>query len=84
MHDIKAIRENPALYLQGWSSRGREDAQALVDQLLTLDRDLRAAQTAVQAAQSRRNDASFRSLAPFCAVLMSVPSPRNSKSTSAK
>ena len=58
MHDIKAIRENPALYVQGWSSRGREDAQALVDQLLTLDRDLRAAQTAVQAAQSRRNDAS--------------------------
>jgi seryl-tRNA synthetase len=58
MHDIKAIRENPALYVQGWSSRGRKDAQALVDQLLTLDRDLRAAQTAVQAAQSRRNDAS--------------------------
>jgi seryl-tRNA synthetase len=58
MHDIKAIRENPALYIQGWSSRGREDAQALVDRLLTLDRDLRAAQTAVQAAQSRRNDAS--------------------------
>jgi seryl-tRNA synthetase len=58
MHDIKAIRENPAHYVQGWSSRGREDAQALVDQLLTLDRDLRAAQTAVQAAQSRRNDAS--------------------------
>ena len=58
MHDIKAIRENPALYVQGWSSRGREDAQALVDRLLTLDRDLRAAQTAVQAAQSRRNDAS--------------------------
>jgi seryl-tRNA synthetase len=58
MHDIKAIRENPALYVQGWRSRGREDAQALVDQLLTLDRDLRAAQTAVQAAQSRRNEAS--------------------------
>lgn len=58
MHDIKAIRENPALYVQGWRSRGREDAQALVDQLLTLDRDLRGAQTAVQAAQSRRNEAS--------------------------
>ena len=58
MHDIKAIRENPTLYVQGWSSRGRDDAQALVDQLLGLDRDLRAAQTAVQAAQSKRNDAS--------------------------
>jgi len=58
MHDIKAIRENPTLYVQGWSSRGRDDAQALVDQLLGLDRDLRAAQTAVQAGQSRRNEAS--------------------------
>ncbi len=58
MHDIKAIRDNPALYVQGWSSRGRDDAQALVDQILGLDRDLRAAQTAVQAAQSKRNDAS--------------------------
>ncbi len=58
MHDIKAIRENPTLYVQGWRSRGRDDAQALVDQLLGLDRDLRAAQTAVQAAQSKRNDAS--------------------------
>ena len=43
MHDIKAIRENPTLYVQGWRSRGRDDAQALVDQLLGLDRDLRAA-----------------------------------------
>mgnify|MGYP001371897122 FL=1 len=58
MHDIKAIRDNPAPYVQGWSSRGRDDAQALVDQILGLDRDLRAAQTAVQAAQSKRNDAS--------------------------
>ncbi len=58
MHDIKAIRENPTLYVQGWSSRGRDDAQALVDQLLGLDRDLRVAQTAVQAGQSRRNEAS--------------------------
>jgi seryl-tRNA synthetase len=58
MHDIRAIRATPALYVQGWSSRGREDAQALVDQLIELDQALRAAQTAVQTAQSRRNDAS--------------------------
>lgn len=58
MHDIKAIRENPDLYVAGWSSRGVEGAQALVDDLLSLDRDLRAAQTAGQDALSKRNAAS--------------------------
>ncbi|MCR6661261.1 MAG: serine--tRNA ligase [Asticcacaulis sp.] len=58
MHDIKAIRENPQAFVQGWSRRGRETAQSDVDALLALDADLRAAQTAFQAAQSRRNDAS--------------------------
>ncbi|MFN4092102.1 MAG: serine--tRNA ligase [Brevundimonas sp.] len=58
MHDIKAIRENPAAFVAGWSSRGVEDAQALVDCLLALDRDLRAAQTAGQEALSKRNAAS--------------------------
>ena len=58
MHDIKAIRENPEAYVAGWSSRGVEDAQAIVDQALSLDRDLRAAQTAGQDALSKRNAAS--------------------------
>jgi len=58
MHDIKAIRENPQSFVDGWSRRGRETAQSDVDALLTLDADLRAAQTAFQVAQSRRNDAS--------------------------
>jgi seryl-tRNA synthetase len=58
MHDIKAIRENRDLYIAGWSSRGVEDAQAIVDQALSLDRDLRAAQTAGQEALSKRNAAS--------------------------
>lgn len=58
MHDIKAIRENPELYIAGWSSRGVEDAAALVEQALSLDRDLRAAQTAGQDALSKRNAAS--------------------------
>ncbi len=58
MHDIKAIRENPAAFVAGWSSRGVEDAQALVDGILALDRDLRAAQTAGQEALSKRNAAS--------------------------
>ena len=31
MHDIKAIRENPQAFVQGWSRRGRETAQFDVD-----------------------------------------------------
>jgi len=58
MHDIKAIRENPAAWVAGWSARGVEDAAAIVDRLLTLDRELRAAQTAGQEALSKRNAAS--------------------------
>ena len=55
MHDIKAIRENPAAFVAGWSSRGVEDARKLVDDILALDRDLRAAQTGGQEALSKRN-----------------------------
>ena len=58
MHDIKALRENPALYVAGWTSRNRASARADVDSLIALDADLRAAQTAFQTAQSRRNEAS--------------------------
>ncbi len=58
MHDIKAIRENPEAWVAGWSARGVEDAQSVVDQMLTLDRELRAAQTAGQDALSKRNAAS--------------------------
>lgn len=55
MHDIKAIRDNPDLYEQAWSAKGRSGAAA---QALELDTTLRAAQTALQDAQSRRNDLS--------------------------
>ncbi|OZB18963.1 MAG: serine--tRNA ligase [Marinobacter sp. 34-60-7] len=55
MHDIKAIRDNPDLYEQAWSAKGRSGAAA---QALELDTTLRAAQTALQEAQSRRNDLS--------------------------
>ncbi|HST90580.1 MAG TPA: serine--tRNA ligase [Brevundimonas sp.] len=58
MHDIRAIRDNPAAFVSGWSSRGVEDAQALVDRILDLDRTLRAAQTAGQDALAKRNGAS--------------------------
>lgn len=58
MHDIKAIRETPESFIQGWSARGVEDAAAVVDQLLALDRELRAAQTRGQEALAARNAAS--------------------------
>jgi seryl-tRNA synthetase len=58
MHDIKAIRDNPQAFIDGWSARGVEDADRTVAELLALDRDLRAAQTQGQEAQSRRNAAS--------------------------
>jgi seryl-tRNA synthetase len=58
MHDIRALRDNPAAYVAGWSSRGVADAQALVDEILTLDTALRAAQTAGQTALARRNESS--------------------------
>lgn len=58
MHDIRAIRENPDHFVVGWRSRGVDDAQAIVDQALALDRDLRAAQTAGQEALAKRNAAS--------------------------
>jgi seryl-tRNA synthetase len=58
MHDIKAIRENPDVYVAGWSSRGVDDAEQVVAEILALDRDLRAAQTRGQDALAQRNAAS--------------------------
>jgi len=58
MHDIRAIRDTRDTYVAGWTARGVEDAQATVDRILELDRDLRAAQTAGQDALSKRNAAS--------------------------
>jgi seryl-tRNA synthetase len=58
MHDIRAIRDNPAAFVSGWSSRGVEGAQALVDEILMLDTALRAAQTAGQTALAKRNESS--------------------------
>ncbi|MGA0600368.1 serine--tRNA ligase [Caulobacter sp. KR2-114] len=55
MHDIRAIRDNPEAYDTAWARRG---LSAQTPAILALDGELRAAQTALQAAQSRRNDAS--------------------------
>ncbi|PZU58294.1 MAG: serine--tRNA ligase [Brevundimonas sp.] len=58
MHDIRAIRENPQVYVAGWSSRGVDGADGLVADILRLDAELRRAQTAGQDALSKRNAAS--------------------------
>jgi seryl-tRNA synthetase len=55
MHDVRAIRENPELYEKHWSTKG---LSGRVADILDLDAKLRGAQTALQAAQAERNDAS--------------------------
>ena len=55
MHDIAFIRQNPAEFDAGLKKRGAEPA---ADRILELDTRRREAQTALQQAQSRRNEAS--------------------------
>ena len=57
MHDIKAIRDNPDLFEAAWSAKGRSGAAA---EAVKLDAQLRAAQTALQESQAKRNEASKR------------------------
>ena len=57
MHDIKAIRDNPAAFEAAWSAKGRSGAAA---EAVALDAQLRSAQTALQESQARRNEASKR------------------------
>jgi seryl-tRNA synthetase len=55
MHDIRAIRDNPALYDAAWARRGL-GAQA--DRIVQLDAKMRTASTAKQEAEAQRNAAS--------------------------
>ncbi|MBV9509470.1 MAG: serine--tRNA ligase [Caulobacteraceae bacterium] len=55
MHDIRAIRDDPDAFDRAWASKG---LAAQTPDILALDAKLRAAQTAGQEAQSRRNEAS--------------------------
>lgn len=55
MHDIRFIRENPEDFDAALARRGLEPLAA---SLIALDEERRAAVTAVQVAQSRRNEAS--------------------------
>lgn len=55
MHDIRFIRENPEAFDTGLARRGLPPQAA---SLIAIDEERRAATTAVQVAQSRRNEAS--------------------------
>jgi seryl-tRNA synthetase len=55
MHDLRAIRENPAAFDAGLAARGAEPASA---RILDLDERRRALIARLQEAQSRRNEAS--------------------------
>jgi len=54
MHDLRAIRENPEAFDRGLARRGLEPMSGTV---LDLDSRRRAAQTRMQEAQARRNEA---------------------------
>jgi seryl-tRNA synthetase len=55
MHDIRAIRDAPAAFDAGWAARGLPPQTPAI---LALDAKLRGCQTALQADQARRNEAS--------------------------
>ncbi len=55
MHDLKAIRENPAAYDKNWARRGLEPQTPAI---LSMDEERRAIQTELQQLLARRNEAS--------------------------
>ena len=55
MHDVKSIRDDPSAFD---TALARRSLAPLSGEVLALDQSLRAAQTALQTAQSRRNEAS--------------------------
>ncbi len=58
MHDIKAIRDNSDSFVGGLRRRGMADAQAIAEDLLKKDKDLRDLLVRLQTDQARRNEAS--------------------------
>jgi seryl-tRNA synthetase len=57
MHDIKAIRDDPAPFVRGLTRRGL-NAEAIADELLKKDKELRELLVRLQNSQARRNEAS--------------------------
>ncbi len=58
MHDIRAIRDDPAAFAAGLARRAFANAQDVTNHILSLDKDSRALMTRLQDAQARRNEAS--------------------------
>jgi len=56
--DIKWIRDNQGAFLKGLTDRGVDDPQAILNRILSLDEQRRAAIQKLQEAQARRNAAS--------------------------
>jgi seryl-tRNA synthetase len=55
MHDVKALRDHPDAYDRAWAKRGLSPQTPAI---LSADSRLRAAKSAFEVAQARRNDAS--------------------------
>ena len=55
MHDVKAVRDDPEAFDRALARRGHAAASS---DIIAIDLSLRAAQTSLQTAQSRRNEAS--------------------------
>ncbi len=55
MHDIRALRDNPEPYETAWARKGRSGAAA---QAIALDLEVRAAKTALETGQAKRNELS--------------------------
>ncbi|HWC62887.1 MAG TPA: hypothetical protein VG501_04635, partial [Rhizomicrobium sp.] len=58
MHDVKAIRDDPAGFVRGLKRRGLAEAESLAAGILAQDKALRDLLTRLQALQARRNEAS--------------------------
>src|ERR1700733_12458655 len=57
MHDIRAIRDNRDAFVAGLKRRGLEEADAVADDLIARDKDIRQLITRLQDAQAGRNEA---------------------------
>ncbi|MDP3736111.1 MAG: serine--tRNA ligase [Hyphomonadaceae bacterium] len=55
MHDIRAIRENPAAYEKAWGRRSGIDAKSVVAEILSLDTEVRKAIQSKEAGEQARN-----------------------------
>ena len=74
MHDLKAIRENPAEYDKLWAKRGLEP---LSKKIMDKDALIRKAMQVVQEAEAARNKSSKLIGQAMGCLLYTSPSPRD-------